>query len=161
MFTGPDNTEFARLVAQAADAERAGVFSSTELDIEGLMAGSSPAEERAGSRFGRIYEKALVALPLAACLGIVIGIASMAVRSGDNGDGMLSLLGTNGQVDTVGLQDMIAGDAFLGGTAAVFQCLTGPGAPVPAECQFADMDADGDVDLLDVGTYQRLASGMN
>lgn len=155
MFAGPDNTEFARLVAQAADAERAGVFSSTELDIEGLMDGS------AGSRFARIYEKALVALPLAACLGIVIGMASMAVRSGDNGDGMLSLLGTNGQVDTVGLQDMIAGDAILGGTAAVFQCLTGPGAPVPAECQFADMDADGDVDLLDVGTYQRLANAMN
>lgn len=150
MFAGPDNTEFARLVAQAADAERAGVFSSTDLDIDGLMA------ESAGSRFARIYEKALVALPLAACLGIVVGIASMAVRTGETGDGMLALLGTNGQVESAGLQNVLVGD-----TGAVFQCLTGPGGQVPSECQFADMDADGDVDLLDVGSYQRLASAVN
>lgn len=151
MFAGPDNTEFSRLVAQAADAERAGVFSSTDLDVAGLMAGS------AGSRLARLYEKALVGLPLAACLGVVVGIASFAVRNGGDAENVrIALLDTNGQVDSaVGLNGMLVD------TSAVFQCVSGPSEAASSECQFADMDADGDVDLLDVGSYQRLASGMN
>lgn len=153
MIRSLETTDFAELVAEAAAAERAGVFDRTELNLSALMADSeavtAQVSESRHSRVVRVYERIMVGLPLAACLGLVIGLATLASRSPDMHGNQFALLGSNGAGDTGGSQCDVR---------TMFQCLSGPDRPVSAECGAADLDADGDVDMLDIGSFQRLAS---
>ncbi|GJM25905.1 MAG: hypothetical protein DHS20C16_23200 [Phycisphaerae bacterium] len=133
------------LIAKAASAQKAGVFDQTSVDVSALVAPvvSSPLV--------RFYEKALVGLPLAACLGIVIGIGSMLGGPGGQSDsgiaGVGSLVTSQGLVDTT---------AELCSLESVTRCFTGPGEDIDSDCGCADLDSDGDVDLADLGTYQQM-----
>lgn len=146
------NQVFANMVAEAIDAEAAGVFTPTSLDMAMVMGAQTGENAAASTRFSRRHamfarfvEKAMVGLPLAACLGIVVGIASMSSRLSPNG-GSIAMLGSNGS-------------AMQACDMKVFaRCLTGPGQAVPADCGCVDLDDDGDVDLSDMGSYQQLAS---
>jgi len=153
-----DNLNLSNLVAEAIDAEAAGVFAPTNLDVAAVMgaqtggnAASSTRFSRRHAMFARFVERAMVGLPLAACLGIVVGIASMSVRLSPD-SGSFVMLGSNG-LDSKGLGAMQACDMQV-----FARCFTGPGQAVPADCGCVDLDGDGDVDLSDMGSYQQLAS---
>lgn len=152
------HVNLANLVAEAIDAEAAGVFTPTELDMAAVMdvqagtrAVGSSQRSRRHALFARFVEKAMVGLPLAACVAIVVGIASMSVRLSPD-SGSFVMLGSNG-LDSKGLGAMQACDMQV-----FARCLTGPGQAVPADCGCVDLDDDGDVDLSDMGSYQQLAS---
>ena len=144
-----DNTNLERLIAEARAANEAGVFARSRLDVSGLV------EKPAPSRVVRFYEWALVGLPLAACLAIVIGIASMRGGPMEGSMGVapspLAVLERAGEPEVVG--------EFCS-VEVIARCVAGPGSPVAAECGCADLDSDGDVDLLDWSSYQRLAGGV-
>ncbi|NOX58467.1 MAG: hypothetical protein GXP29_06370 [Planctomycetes bacterium] len=159
------------LIAQANAAHSAGVFETTRVDFSSLIA--SPGS----SRLIRFYERALVGLPVAACLGIMVGITSMmGGPTGQSssvfvsGDSAVSTLGLNevGLNDAAGLNGMVlngmmqaAGSGIIGSFEAVTQCFAGPGEAVSSDCGFADLDSDGDVDLADLGSYQQQVALVN
>lgn len=149
------------LLAEATAAERAGVFEPTRLDVSALMADHKTVSGQTGSGLGlvgigrrprwlAVYEKALVGLPLAACVGIVIGLASLSAHV-NTGGGSLAMLNTNGSAATA---------SPVCDVSRLAQCLSGPGHPVSGECLCVDLDQDGDVDLSDMSSYQRLASAL-
>ncbi len=144
MSTASNNLNFEKLIAEARLADEAGVFGRTQVDVSALMANDRPAP----SRLIRFYERAMVALPLAACLGIVIGIASL--NDGPMGQAPIASA-------PVSVLDGIA-NGNLCSIEVIAECAAGPGIAVSADCGCADLDRDGDVDLLDLGSYQRLAS---
>ena len=144
MSTASNNLNFEKLIAEVRLADEAGVFDRTQVDVSALMANDRPAS----SRLIRFYERAMVALPLAACLGIVIGIASLndgPVGQAPIASAPVSLLDGTGNVDLCSID-------------VVSECIAGPGIAVSADCGCADFDSDGDVDLSDVNSYMVLAS---
>lgn len=142
------------LIAKAASAQKAGVFEQTSVDVSALVA---PA---GGSRLVRFYEKALVGLPLAACLGIVIGIGSM--MGGPNGQSDSQISAGGFAITTQGLNDASAvATQEVYSLESVTRCFAGPGQSVGSDCGFADLDSDGDVDLADLGTYQQQYALVN
>ncbi len=160
------------LIAQANAAHNAGVFETTQVDFSSLMASSGLMASPGSSRLIRFYERALVGLPVAACLGIMVGITSMmGGPTGQSssvfvsGDSAVSTLGLNevGLNDAAGLNQMMqaAGSGIIGSFEAVTQCFAGPGEAVSSDCGFADLDSDGDVDLADLGSYQQQVALVN
>ena len=142
------------LIAKAASAQKAGVFDQTSVDVSALVA---PA---VNSRLVRFYEKALVGLPLAACLGIVIGIGSMMGGPGSQSESVIP--GGGLAVTSQGLNDSGAmATNELQSLENVTRCFAGPGESVSSDCGFADLDSDGDVDLADLGTYQQRYALVN
>ncbi len=148
------NNSIEMLIAKAASAQKAGVFEQTSVDVSALVA---PA---GGSRLIRFYEKALVGLPLAACLGIVIGIGSM--MGGPNGQSDSQISAGGFAITTQGLNDASAvATQEVYSLESVTRCFAGPGQSVGSDCGFADLDSDGDVDLADLGTYQQQYALVN
>ena len=155
MSTTAYNTNLERLIAEVHAAREAGVFNRTNLDVAALNA-AVLADPPAPSWGVRFYERALVGLPLAACLAIVIGIGSMiggptGNKIGSVAPSPLAALDTNGEPYAVESH----GIGFIAG------CFSGPGEPVAPGCGSADLDRDGDVDLIDFGSYQRLAASVH
>ncbi len=148
------NNSIEMLIAKAASAQKAGVFDQTSVDVSALVA---PA---VNSRLVRFYEKALVGLPLAACLGIVIGIGSMMGGPGGQSDSAIPAGGL--AITSQGLNDAgaVASSEMLS-LENVTRCFAGPGESVGSDCGFADLDSDGDVDLADLGTYQQRFALVN
>jgi Bacterial Ig domain/Right handed beta helix region len=76
----------------------------------------------------------------------------------DTGNGVAPLVDmgayeyTTGDADGDGVADLFDYEMFAG-------CVTGADGPVPADCILLDMDADGDVDLLDFGVLQLVFDG--
>jgi hypothetical protein len=136
-----NNANLERLIAEVRSADEVGVFARSQVDVAALAASPAP------SRLVMFYERALVVLPLAACLAVVIGIASLAGNPMDAG---LS-------------QTPIASVApgISPGVDLVASCLSGPGAHVSDTCSVADFDGDGDVDMLDMSSYQRMVASIN
>jgi hypothetical protein len=140
---------FDRLMLDVAEAERLGVFGSTAVDVESLMA---PPVVLAGPTHW--YRHVLVGLPLAACIAMFFGVAT---------------LWRTGSVGHQALLNQTAAVSTLGGTATspaercptletLRSCFGGPGTPVGADCQCVDFDDDGDVDLRDMGSFQLTAA---
>lgn len=146
------NNTLELLIAKAASAQKAGVFDSTQVDVSALV------DSGVNSRLIRFYEKALVGLPLAACLGIVIGIGSMI--GGPNGQSPAVVSNGGTAVTSHGLTDSGA-VTELCSFESVTRCFAGPGEVIDSECGCADLDSDGDVDLVDLGTYQQQYALMN
>ena len=139
-----DNANLEELIAESRAAHEAGVFSRTRLDVAGLV------EPPRASLMVRFYERALVGLPLAACLGIAIGIAWMSGGPMDVSPSRSAVMDGASQPAVV---------AELCSLEVIAECAGGPGSAVGAECGCADLDSDGDVDLFDWSSYQRLAGG--
>lgn len=136
--------EFDRLMLEASTAGRAGVFGTTPVDVESLVAQpvlSGPAHW---------YRHVLVGLPLAACIAMFFGVVAL----WENGSGTGNVL-TNGSAAVSTLGGTVASPVENCRSMENFQsCLAGPGIMVPAECRCVDFDDDGDVDLRDMGVFQ-------
>jgi hypothetical protein len=137
-----NNSGLERLIAQVRSAEQAGVFSRTPVDVVALL--DRPVASRP---VRRLYEWTLVGLPLAACLAIVVGMTAMFAGS-DGVSRMAAPMATH-PASTPGMP--LSPEAIL-------ECVTGPGMQVSPECSAADLDHDGDVDLLDYSSFQRLVA---
>lgn len=133
--------DFERLMLEAADAQRAGVFERTRVDVEALV--GEPA------RHARWYRHILVGLPVAACIAMFFGVATM-WRAGSH-DGEAGLNGT--AVSTFGA-GMVSPAEGCQNYQTFRACFGGPGILVGSECRCVDFDRDGDVDLADMGGLQ-------
>ena len=137
--------EFEALMREVSEAARAGAFGSTKVDVEGLMA-------RPVSRPSlRLFRFAVAGLPMAACLALFLGLAAF---------------WKSGSPPSSGLE----GNVSIGGTGStpaercetlenLRQCFSGPGVLARADCRCVDKDADGDVDLRDLGMFQLEEAG--
>lgn len=145
------------LLALDHEAGEAGVSNRTPIAVDDLV--GQPVEERHGSRVARSAEFKFArflraAVPLAACLTIVVGLKQLESPSA------IPLSNSSGyspaDSDCTGL------DPVPWASLASFSaCLSGPGQPIPStDCICADLDQDGDVDLLDYGRYQLLAGSQ-
>ncbi len=142
------------LLAISHEAEVVGVSSRTVVDVDELtrpLAALMCNPCDGPSDRWRFVHLIRAAVPLAACLAIVVGLGRL-------GDPLAAPLS-----DTAGLAQSDR-DCLGSGTvpwislASFAGCLSGPGQPIStAECACADLDRDGDVDLLDYGEFQRLA----
>jgi hypothetical protein len=131
-----NNMNFERLIAEARAASEVGVFGRTQVDIADLAAAPRP------SLAVRFYERAMVGLPLAACLAIMVGIATWGIQPGTvDRPVILAVNGSDVEVEPCGIE-MFA------------HCVSGPGQPMAPGCSCADLDRDGDVDLADIGSFQ-------
>ena len=136
--------EFDRLMLETAEAERAGVFERTPVDAESLLAEPVPAGP------AHWYRHVLVGLPLAACIAMFFGVATLWWAGSEGGDALI-----NGPA---------AVPAFNGTATSPVErcrnvenlrnCFGGPGILVDSECRCVDFDEDGDVDLRDMGAFQ-------
>lgn len=131
----PDRLE--ELMAEVQRLERAGAFDRTPVDPAALLEAAMGKPQR------RRVHRLFVALQAAACLALVIGVASLWRGTGpakvtDNGSSAARL---------------VASCTDVGSLA---QCFTGPSAGrLATGCECVDFDADGDVDLADYGAFQR------
>ncbi len=154
MSTMPTNTNLEHLIAELRSADEAGVFARTQVDVAALVSPKT-SSRRVTPVLVKIYERAMVALPLAACLGVVIGIASMTGAP----------MGTP-MAGTVVVPSVLDGTSNGGSLGActyevMVECAAGPGAEVSLDCSCADLDSDGDVDLRDLFSYQQLVASAN
>jgi len=123
---------------ESARAESAGVFIQTELDPLWLYRG-----RRFAIRGFSIFK---VAVPLAAALLMAVGLSWVGRTSApDDVPSNLQMASS----DCPGL------DSTEFTLASFSSCVTGPnGSITSSECLCADLDRDGDVDLLDFGRLQ-------
>ncbi|MFH0983407.1 MAG: hypothetical protein V2A79_17960 [Planctomycetota bacterium] len=139
-----EQRQFDRLMLEAADADRAGVFRVTPIDVEALV-GESASIGRA-----RWYRHVLVGLPLAACIAMFFGVATL-WRAGSGTRDVLINGGT--AISTFG-GTMASPVERCEGMENFRACFHGPGILVDPECRCVDFDEDGDVDLHDMGFFQ-------
>ncbi|MEZ6083971.1 MAG: hypothetical protein R3E58_08520 [Phycisphaerae bacterium] len=153
------NNSIEMLIAKAASAQRRAFLIGHRWTFP-LLVGESLGSQAVNSRLIRFYEKALVGLPLAACLGIVIGIGSM--MGGPNGQSDSQISAGGLAITSQGLNDASAVASHeVYSLESVTRCFAGPGQSVGSDCGFADLDSDGDVDLADLGTYQQQYALVN
>ena len=132
--------EFEDLLREAHEAEQAGVFRPTQVDIGGLV--SRPVR----SPSLRLYRLVLAGVPMAACVALFLGLAAFwnaGNPSSRNPNGNASVRHP--------VADPAARCEALENLRA---CFSGPGIPAGSDCQCGDKDADGDVDLRDLGMFQ-------
>lgn len=136
--------EFERLMLDTAEAKQAGVFHSTPIDVESLVGESG----RVGATHW--YRHVLVGLPLAACIAMFFGVATLWEAGSRTGDGF-----SNGTTAVSTLGGAAASPAGRCQNMENFQtCFRGPGVLVGGDCRCVDFDGDGDVDLRDMGAFQ-------
>lgn len=145
--------DFERLLLNAVEAERHGVFNRTPVDANALMCGN--AESSAGEaspRTGGWLGVARKFAPLAACVVLSFGI------------GKIWLTGSRAVVPNVGqpvaLRALAAAEHDACRDLVLFDgCFTGPSAEsLSGHCSCVDFDRDGDVDWADFGLFQRAVS---
>ena len=129
-----ENLEKALLELDAA--EKAGLFQSTSLDPQRLLAHSLPPQRAAAWRL------AWRLLPVAALVALAIGLWSWMFTQGPGARRTPNAVATG-----------LAG-AYGGGDGSFYQCFGGPNEAAARGCREHDYDADGDVDLADFGTFQ-------
>jgi len=130
-----------KLIAQAVAAERAGVFRRT--DVGALLPATGRRPAPVILRWRRV---AAVAVPLAACVALAV-----LLRPGADG-GSGRLVSDIGSAPGAVVVRCHAVDLTV---ERFNSCFTGPGADaLTEECGCADIDDDGDVDMMDFGRYQ-------
>ncbi|MCK4661156.1 MAG: hypothetical protein KAV82_16670 [Phycisphaerae bacterium] len=136
--------EFDRLMLDLAEARQAGVFDATPIEVESLMAPpvlSGPAHW---------YRHVLVGLPLAACIAMFFGVATLWKASSETGNRVITgtaAISSFGSSMTTPIEQCQTMDDLR-------TCFRGPGILVDGGCRCADFDGDGDVDLRDMGAFQ-------
>ncbi len=136
-----------RLMADVQACEQAGVFEKTPVDVAAVV--------EAGGRTARprLTHRLFVGLQVAACVGLVAGLATL-WRAGRPSDQHLGL--TNGSGPQVA---SLLGDPRCRRIETLTHCFSGPaGGALGDECRCVDFDSDGDVDLADYGVFQRAYS---
>ncbi len=129
------------MLVEARDAERAGVFGRTKLDIAAVVTDAAVDRRSWVAR----HRQALIGLPVAACLAFVAVLGTLEFGGGTTVD--LAPIAQQNPIPPRVISDRPA-DLLL-------SCFTGPGQrPVSSECTAADYDGDGDIDLLDYGALQ-------
>jgi len=134
----PDHIE--KLLADVQAAEEAGVFVRTPVSPSALV---TPEGSWAKRR-----RRWTIGLEIAACAALLIGVGSL--WSFGNGSGSTSGVGGNPPIELV--------EAPCANAALLVRCVEGS---LGAECRCLDSDDDGDVDLADFGSYQRMFSRQN
>ena len=128
------------LLAELRQMDDAGVFQRTPVDTSALV--QAEPVERGPRRLHRLF----VALQAAACIGLVVGVASF--WQAGRGSSGLSEVG-NGNASEWAASP-------CGQAAALVRCFGGSTGDVSGvDCKCVDFDEDGDVDLADYGTFQR------
>jgi hypothetical protein len=125
----PDHLE--DLLAEVQRLEETRVFERTPVDPTALL------EDASGKPPRRRLHRLFVALQAAACVALLIGLATLWRSPPQQTD----LAKNGGPAADVG---------------ALAQCFTGPSAGrLGSGCDPVDFDHDGDVDLEDYGVFQR------
>ena len=142
------------LMASSHEAEAAGISTRTVVDVDELarhLAASGAVPHDVPADRWLVVSFLRVAGPLAACLAIVVGLERLdgpVVTPRPNTSSLV-----RSELDCIG-----SGTDQWASLVSFAGCLTGPGQPITLdECDCADLDRDGDVDLLDYGRFQRLA----
>ena len=124
-----------QLIAEADQAERAGVFRASRIDTVELT--RSPGDGQvpffvSWRRFG---------MPMAACFVLAIGVWA----------GLF-----NRELSNIQDRRLLADNSSGGQTSpeGFLRCLDGPEAGAAGACSSYDFDNDGDVDLLDFSSFQ-------
>lgn len=142
------------LLAISHEADAAGVSSRTLVDVDeltGRLATLTQDPCEAPADRWRVVSLIRAAVPLAACLAIVVGLGRLGAPVAAPLSDTARLVPSDRDCLGLGTVRWVSLASFAG-------CLTGPGQPISAiECACADLDRDGDVDLLDYGEFQRLA----
>jgi hypothetical protein len=119
------------LLAEVQRLKQARVFDRTPVDPTALL------EDASGKQPRRRVHRLFVALQAAACVALLIGLASLWRSPAQP----TSLVNNGGPAVDVG---------------ALAQCFTGPSdGRLGSGCDRVDFDHDGDVDLEDYGVFQR------
>ena len=147
MAQTPHNQDWLeRLMAEAAQAEQAGVFQPTEIDGAGLMGRSASKPS-----WFRRHQHALVGLPVAACLAFVAVLGTLQY----GGPGSFTSVAINHSNPDNNMTSGMSAAAGPRMTDMLMSCFSGPGREfVSSDCATADLDSDGDVDLADFGAFQ-------
>ncbi|MHC4610364.1 MAG: hypothetical protein ACYS7M_08455 [Planctomycetota bacterium] len=136
--------ELEQLIAEAQDLEQAGVFKRTPVNVASLV------ETHGVSRRPRLTHRLFVGLQVAACLGLVVGLATM-WRAGSSSPGPAGLTNSS-DLEVAGAW----GGLHCERVETLKRCFSGPaGDSLGEECKCVDFDDDGDVDLADYGAFQR------
>lgn len=124
-----------RLIAEADQAERAGVFRASRIDTVALT--QSPG----GGQVPFFVSWRRFGVPLAACVVLAVGVGAM----------LLSM-----ELSGIREQQLLAANSSIGQASpeGFLRCLDGPAAGAVGECSSYDFDHDGDVDLLDFSAFQ-------
>ena len=157
MGQAPHNT-FEALLAEAHAADAAGVFQRSTVDAAALLSVPVQTTKAGRSRLAMFLDRAAVGLPVAACLAIMVGITTSSLQDSSVVSSMPLAMNTNG---VGGVEAQLFGPDLQ--MEVMVQCFSGPGQSASDSCEHADLDLDGDVDLVDFGQYQQLSalSGMN
>jgi len=124
-----------QLIAEADQAERAGVFRASRIDAVSLVQSPGSGEVPffvSWRRFG---------VPLAACVTLAVGVGALLLSRELSGIAKQQLLAANSSAAQT------SPEGFL-------HCLDGPEAGAVGDCSSYDFDNDGDVDLLDFSSFQ-------
>ena len=142
------------LLAISREAQEAGVSNRTVVDVDELtrrFAAAVAYPREAPADRWRVVSFLRAAVPLAACLAIVVGLGRL-------GSPVTIPRSDTSVLVQSDLDCLESGTLQWASLASFAGCLSGPGQPIStAECDCADLDRDGDVDLVDYGRFQRLA----
>ncbi len=128
---------------ELAAAEKAGVFQPTRVDAGALLRESAG---RAVLR-PRVFTLRLVAAAAVILIAVCLWGWVFSPGSGPNGE--------SGKVASRPVETQVVTAATLS------ECVTGPMDFPKAACTSYDYDADGDVDLVDISSYQLAYAGVS
>ncbi len=134
-------------LAELAEAEQAGVFRPTRLDERGLLSSGQSVAQPAWLKWGKHWAA------LAAMLGISAVVwSSMFKMQFDN-------IGS-GRDQSLVTATLEGATPNSGCSGDFLHCFNGPTALAMTTCRTFDFDLDGDIDLLDMQTYQQDCQGL-
>ena len=128
---------------ELADAERAELFRWTRVDARSLLRSAAVASgtPRVFRRIRWVSIAAVFALAATICAWVLTTGSGLPRQHGIPSGAMIA-------------------SATSGCDGTFFGCMTGPNGTPASGCGVYDYDADGDIDLVDYGTYQLNCNGI-